>query len=197
MILYLMPRPRTFDREEVLDRALDAFWCTGYEATSMQDLVDAMGISRASLYNTFGSKHDLFMDVLKHYETQRMHRMIAALRDTSPVRRAIRNVFEHAADEAAATDRRGCLLTNTATELCARDAECAEVVQRTFARIEAAFEAALRRGQETGELPAALDAQALARFFTNNLQGLRVAAKTQPDRTALQDVVEVTMQTLA
>lgn len=191
-----MPRPRTFDREEVLDRALDAFWCKGYEATSIQELVEATDLSRASLYNTFDSKHGLFMEVLKHYETQRMHRMIATLRDTSPVQQALRDVFEHAADEAAAADRRGCLLTNTATELCARDAECAEVVQRNMARIEAAFEATLQHGQASGELPDTLDAKALARFFTNNLQGLRVAAKTQPDRSALQDVVEVTMQTL-
>lgn len=189
-----MPRPRTFDREEVLDRALDTFWCQGYEATSMQDLVDAMGLSRASLYNAFGSKHDLFMEVLKHYEAQRVERLVTALREMSPVSRAIRGVLEQAADEAVRPDRRGCLLTNTATELCARNAECAEAVQRNFARMEEAFATALRRGQATEELPGTLDPEALARFLTTTLQGLRVMAKTQPDRAALQDVVDVTMQ---
>ncbi len=191
-----MPRPCTFDREEVLDRALDTFWCQGYEATSVQDLVDAMGIGRASLYNAFGSKHDLFLEVLKHYEARRLNGLIATLRDTSPVRRAVRAVLERVVDEAAAPDRRGCLLTNTATELCARDAECAEAVRRNFARLEGAFEAAIRRGRAAGELPSTLDAKALARFLTNTLHGLRVAAKTQPDRAALEDVVRVTMNVL-
>jgi len=129
-----MPRPRTFDREDVLDRALETFWCQGYEATSMQDLVDAMGINRASLYNAFGSKHELFMEVLKHYEMQRLRRVIDTLRQASSAKEAIRDVFERAADEACTSDQRGCLLTNTATEMCARDAECAEQVQANFGR---------------------------------------------------------------
>lgn len=191
-----MPRPRTFDREEVLDRALDTFWYQGYEATSMQDLVDAMDISRASLYNAFGSKHDLFLEVLQHYEKQRLSQTLGTLHEVDSVKAAIRAIFEQTADEAACADRRGCLLTNTATELCARDAECAEQVQRNFARLEAAFEEALQRGQSSGELSDTLDLQALARFFTTSLQGLRVMAKTQPDRVALQDVVNVTMQVL-
>lgn len=192
-----MARPRAFDREDVLERALDTFWCQGYEATSMQDLVDAMDISRASLYNTFGSKHALFIEVLKHYEVQRIDRMIETLRRASSAKGGIRSLFERLADEAAAADdRRGCLFTNTATELCARDPACAEHVQRHFARVENAFEVTLRRGLETGELQTATDAKALARFLTNNLQGIRVMAKTQPDRAALQDVVEVTMQAL-
>lgn len=191
-----MPRPRTFDREEVLDRALETFWCQGYEATSVQDLVDTMGISRASLYNAFGSKHDLFMEVLKHYEAQRVDRTIEMLREGSSARRAIRDVFEHAIDEALTADRRGCLITNTATEMCARDAECAEQVQRNFARVERAFETALQRGQASGELSFSRDVTALARFFTNTLQGIRVMAKTRLDRVALEDVVQVAMQVL-
>lgn len=191
-----MARPRSFDSDTVLDRALDTFWRQGYEATSMQDLVDAMGISRASLYNAFGSKHDLFMTVLKRYEKQRLHAMIDTLQTADSVRAAIRSIFEKTADEAACPDENGCLLTNTATELCARDEECSERVRTNFRRMESAFEAALRRAQNTGELSAGIKPAALARYFTNALQGLRVMATTAPDRNALQDVVNVTMQAI-
>lgn len=191
-----MARPRSFDEREVLNRALDTFWRQGYEATSMQDLVDAMGISRASLYNAFGSKHALFIEVLKHYEQQRMHQLVERLRDASvPADEAIRTVLEHAAEDATAADGPGCLMTNTATEMCARDTECAERVQSTFARIEVAFEDALRRGQAAGELH--VDApRATARFLTNSLQGLRVMAMAHPNPSALRDVVNVTMQAI-
>ncbi len=189
-----MSRPRSFDESDVLNRALDAFWRQGYEATSMQDLVDAMGISRASLYNAFGSKHALFIEVLKHYEQRRMHKTVERLRDASmPAKDAIRDVLEQAADDATTTDGRGCLMTKTATEMCARDPECADRVHSSFARIEAAFEAALERGRAAGKL-AVDDVQAVARFLTNSLQGLRVMATAHTDPSALRDVVNVTMQ---
>ena len=191
-----MARPRSFDPDTVLDRALDTFWRQGYEATSMQDLVDAMGISRASLYNAFGSKHELFLDVLKRYEKKRLRTMMETLQTADSVRSAIRQIFEDTADEAACPDGRGCLLTNTATELCARDEECSERVRINFGQMESAFEDALRRAQDTGELSAQKNPTALARYFTNALQGLRVMATTAPDRAALQDVVNVTMQVI-
>lgn len=191
-----MSRPRSFDEDEVLDRALDTFWRQGYEATSMQDLVDAMEISRASLYNAFGSKHALFIAVLKHYREQRMRRIVERLRDAAtPAADAVREVLEQAAEDAAAANGRGCLMTNTATEMCARDTECAEHVQSTFARIEAAFEAALERGKASGELTVG-DTQATARFLANSLQGLRVMSMAQPDRSTLRDVINVTMRAI-
>lgn len=190
-----MPRPRTFDRDDVLDRALDAFWKQGYEATSMQDLVDAMGISRASLYNAFDSKHALFVEVLKHYEAQRMQALADHLRNVSvPASVAIRDVLEQAA---GTSDKRGCLMTNTATEMCMRDAECTARVQANFERVTAAFEDAIQRGQNAGELPQDHDPQALARYFTNALQGMRVMTAAHTDRAALDDVINVTMQMIA
>lgn len=189
-----MPRPRNFDRDDVLERALDAFWRQGYEATSIQDLVDAMGISRASLYNAFDSKHALFMEVLKHYEAQRMQAMVDRLCNPStPAPDAIREVLEQAASSDAA-DKRGCLMTNTAIEMCMRDAECTERVQVNFDRIESAFADAIERGQRGGDLSPGLDSQAMARYFTNALQGLRVMTAAHTDREALDDVVNVTMQ---
>ncbi len=189
-----MARPRSFDRDQVLNRALDAFWERGYEATSVQHLVDAMGISRASLYNAFGSKRELFMDVLRHYEACRMQDIVDCLRDPSTsAPSAIRWVLEQAAQSDAAGGR-GCLMTNTATEMCMRDAECAAQVQANFERLTDAFAAALRRGQEVGTLPPAPDPQAMARYLTNALQGLRVMTAAGTDEETLRDIVNVTMR---
>lgn len=192
-----MARPRNFDRDYVLDQALRAFWRHGYEATSVQTLVDAMGISRASLYNAFGSKHDLFIEVLRHYEAQQMERIIDRLRDASaPAPAAIRGVLE-AAGQSGSAQRRGCLMTNTATEMCRRDAECAEHVQANFERLTNAFAAAIKRGQDAGALPVDRDPRAAARYLTNALQGLRVMTAAGTDGEAIDDIVNVTMQVVS
>lgn len=190
-----MARPRSFDRDDVLDRALETFWDQGYEATSVQDLVDAMELSRASLYNTFGDKHALYVEVLQRYETEWVRRLLDTLQTPGDAVQAIRTLLERVADEAAACPKRGsCLLTNAATELAHRDDETADHVRSNLGRIEDAFGDVLRRGRERGVIrdDATVDAQ--ARFLTNTLQGLRVLAKTCPDRDALQDVVDVTLR---
>lgn len=192
-----MARPRSFDRDEVLDRALETFWDQGYEATSVQDLVDAMGISRASLYNTFGGKHALYVDVLRRYEHEWVRRLLDTLRSNDAPRGSIRTLLERVADEAAACPKRGsCLLTNSATELAHRDDETADHVRSNFERIEDAFEDVLRQGQRDGSIDASADVRAQSRFLVNTLQGMRVLAKTCPDRDALQDVVEVALDAL-
>lgn len=192
-----MARPRSFDRNDVLDRALETFWDQGYAATSVQDLVDAMGVSRASLYNTFGDKHTLYVEVLRRYESEWVRRLLDTLRTSDDAVDAIRLLLERVADEAAACPKRGsCLLTNAATELAHRDDETADHVRSNLERIQDAFENALQRGREQGTLrdDASVDAQ--ARFLTNTLQGMRVLAKTCPDRDALQDVVEMTLRAI-
>jgi TetR/AcrR family transcriptional repressor of nem operon len=192
-----MPRPRTFDDERVIDDALEVFWNQGYAGTSVQNLVDATGLNRASLYNAFGDKHGLFVRVLRRYESQWVARVIDALNEAASPKAAIRALFEQVAEEAATCKkRRGCLMTNAATELGAHDDATARRVRENFARIETTFEAAVRRGQSAGELSGGADARALARFLTSSLQGLRVMAKTGPDRAALQDVVDTTLRAL-
>lgn len=192
-----MARPRTFDTERVLDDALETFWRQGYAGTSVQDLVDATGLNRASLYNAFGDKHALFIAVLKRYENQRVGRVIDTLNAAESPNTAIRTLFENVADEAATCrQKRGCLMTNAATELGAHDEETAHAVQEHFARLETAFEAALRHAQSAYEIPRKADPRALARFLANSLQGLRIMAKIGPDRAALQDVVDTTLDAL-
>ena len=104
-----MARTREFDREEALDRAMHVFWDKGYEATSLSDLLDAMGIARQSLYDTFGDKHALFLEALDRYETHRLGQLQSCLETAPSVTRAFRDMFEGLVDESESVKRRGCM----------------------------------------------------------------------------------------
>jgi TetR/AcrR family transcriptional repressor of nem operon len=192
-----MARPRTFDTDEVLDRALETFWDQGYEATSVQDLVEATDVRRASLYNAFGGKHDLYLEALRRYEERWVGRLQETLGRAADPRQGIRAVLEAVADEAGECPQRGsCMLTNAATELGHRDPDTAERVAGHFRRLKSTFADALRRGQDEGVVDADTDVEATACFLLNTVQGLRVLAKTCPARADLQNVVDVAMKSV-
>lgn len=192
-----MARPQQFERETVLDRAMQTFWCQGYHATSVQDLVDAMGINRGSLYHAFGDKHGLFMAVLDHYGGAVRDRWLAELDRPGSARGAISRFFARLGDFAAADRRRrGCLMCNSAVELAPHDPEVAAKLTAGFAAIEAGFLRALMRARRQGEIGEGRDLRALARFLTASLQGLLVIAKAVPDRALLEDMVDQILSVL-
>ncbi len=192
-----MARPREFDREEVLDQAIEVFWQHGYEGTSVQDLVDHMGINRGSLYGAFGDKHRLFLAALHRYEETFHSTILQRLAQGGSAMRAVRRVFEDVVRECSCDEgRKGCLMTNSAIELAAHDRDTAALVAANFSRLEEAFLKALRTAQSDGELSEKQDPRALARFLTSSLQGLRVMGKACPDRVLLRDVVRVTLSVL-
>ncbi|MCB0197942.1 MAG: TetR/AcrR family transcriptional regulator [Anaerolineae bacterium] len=193
-----MARPREFDENTVLDKAMDLFWHKGYEATSIQELIATMGISRGSLYDSFGDKHALFVAVLKRYRQRSHDRFLQTLSQPGPVKVAIADMFYYVVNEALAdAKRRGCLMTNSTIELSPHDAEIAEVVQFNQQWVQEALYDALRRGQEQGEIAADTDIRALAQFLFNSLQGLRVVSKTTADRQALENIVSMTLSVVA
>jgi len=148
-----MARPKAFDREDVLDKATQVFWLKGYEATSIQDLVEATGINRGSLYNTFTDKAGLFGAVLGRYTDRSPARTLVANADDGPPRATIEAFFADLVHIGAADpERRGCLLTNTAVELAPVDAEVAAYVRRALAVMEDALARLVERGQFTGEI---------------------------------------------
>ena len=187
-----MARPREFDRDEVLDRAMEVFWARGYDRTSVQDLVDSMGIQRGSLYAAFGGKQQLFLDALDRYEQRFYESMQEALARDEPVRERIGRVFRNVVlDCACEGGRRGCFITNTAVALSEGDEETANRVRGNLRRVEDAFEGALAAdGTEPRK------ARAIARFLTNSLQGLRVLSRCCVDVDVLQDTVDVTLSVL-
>lgn len=192
-----MARPKEFEREEVLDRAIEVFWDRGYEAASVQDLVDQMGINRGSLYSTFGDKHRLFLEALDRYEEVFHAEILEMLTEPGSPRKAIERVFDSITRQCACeSGKRGCLLTNAAVELSGHDNETTNRVQANFTRLEAAFQQACKASMEKGEIRAHHDPRALARFLTSSLQGLRVMSKARPSRAHLRDITRVALSAL-
>jgi len=186
-----MGRKKEFDREEVLDRAIEAFWCKGYEATSVQDLLDGMGINRGSLYDTFGDKHTLFLAAIDRYYDSALAHTIETL-ETSPTARAgIERIVRDAADCGCEDrQRKGCLMTNSAVELAPHCLETAGRVARYYRQTEDALCRAVGRARAEGQLASRLDDRALARFISCAIQGLQVCSKVSPDRETLRDAAE-------
>lgn len=188
-----MGRPRSFDREEALEKAIHTFWAKGYEATSVQDLVTSMGIKRQSMYDTFGDKHALFITALRHYCQKVIGTNLEALRDPGSPLSNLRRFFQQKVDDLLkAGDLRGCLVTNSATERALFDLETSAEVTRGMRLMESAFEASLVRAREAGEIPPDTDTGALAAYLLNAVQGLFVIGKVGPQRRRLEQIVEVT-----
>ena len=193
-----MARPREFDEDAVLDAVMDTFWHYGYEATSAQDLVQATGLGRGSLYAAYTSKDGLFEQAMLRYN-QRSRENVDLLRGPGPVLDCLRTLLVGVVDDDLnAARKRGCLATNTAIERASRDAHVAELVRENFRIMRAGIQEAIERGQATGEIDAAGHAEDLAWFVFNAMQGLRVLAKTSTgkDRKRLVAIVDRTLRTL-
>ena len=191
-----MSRPREFDPDTALDAAMQTFWTRGYEATSLPELLDATGLARQSLYNTFGGKRALYLACLRRYVETGAGRMAEAARGL-PAREAIRASFQIVLAAPLADLRRGCFVVNSAAELAARDAEVARISAAALRQQERFFAEVLRKGVRDGEL--SLSQRRLeqtARFLMGALQGLRLVAKADPSSPALDDIVDVTLQVL-
>ncbi len=191
-----MARTKEFDQDLALDRAMRLFWSQGYEATSIQDLTDGMGIGRGSLYDTFEDKHTLFLAALDRYRATVSARLFAPLEEPIPVRMALRRVFDHVVEEAQAEEHHGCLMANATLELASRDATVRCRAAANLEGLEEKIGRVLARAQREGEIGVHHDPRALARFLFNALQGLRVTAKVTPDRTVLEDIARVTLSVL-
>ena len=182
-----MARTKEFDPDVALGAAMDLFWRRGYEATSMQDLVDHLGIGRASIYATFGSKHELYLRALDRYVARSDGRSLELLSRPGPALPAVRQFVRLFLTEALSDDR-GCLVTNTAVE-CPRDEPSARRVEFSWNGLETALTGALTRARDQGELAAGKDPHALARFLVTFMQGLRVMARV-PDEERMRDAVD-------
>ncbi len=193
----MVGRPKEFDVQGALERAMEVFWTHGYEATSVQDLVDAMGISRGSMYDTFGDKHALFSAAIEHYEctvTCGLEKMLAA--PGSPLA-AIRRCLGMLAGQSRSGPCRGCMATSAAVELSQHDPQVCAAVKRILRRIENAFHGALERAVKAGELDKRADTRSQARFLTGTAQGLSVMAKASASRATMRDIVDVAYGALA
>lgn len=184
-----MPWEKQFNKDEALDKAMQAFWTRGYEATSMQDLVDCTGVNRGSLYATYGDKRALFLSALQAYDERRRH-MLGVLEGRYPPREAIRKLFGNFIDDVSSTgSNRGCFMTNTALELAAHDPEIKKLVAAAQEDVEAFFLRMIKRGKAEGEFAEHVKPQDTARALLASLLGVLVLVRSRPDRAVLQSIV--------
>ncbi len=184
-----MGRPKEFDEHAALMKAMRLFWVHGYKATSIQDLVDGMGIGRGSLYGTFGGKRALFIRALRHYDQQRAG-LLKEISTSNPPRRAVLTPFEAVADSVLDEGTQdGCFLVNTALELSAHDAEIGSMVADGFADAEDFFRTTIVRGQASREISVGVDAASMAQLLHTLLLGMLVLARSRPEQVLLRSIV--------
>lgn len=192
-----MVRPKQFDREQALRSAMHLFWTKGYEATSIPDLLRHMGLSRSSLYETYGDKRALFIEAFDHYRHVG-ERKRDLLRNAESAREGIRSYFEMHID--FSLDERlpgGCLVTNTAVSLDAdADPDIRRMVEERFAGLEEEFYRLLEKGRRSGELDGRTNSRELARLFNGLSHGISVVARVNRDRRVLEDMVNAALALL-
>jgi TetR/AcrR family transcriptional repressor of nem operon len=189
-----MPRPRTFDEDRAIDAAMRLFWTSGYEATSTQDLCEATGLGRSSIYNTFTSKRDLFDRALRRYAERFTAAQLEVIQDAGlPIRERVRRILWTAV-EPDPDDPAGCFVINTIVELGPKDAEVAELIDRDHEAKLIALTTAIRAAQATGEVDPQQDATGLANYVFTVLGGLRVAARRNASPESQRAVVEAALR---
>lgn len=192
-----MARHKEFDREEALQKAMEVFWSRGYEAASLQELVERMGINRQSIYDTFGDKHALYLQALDRYRQIEGRRLVELLERPGSVKKSLRQLFEEVVEKAVRDrEHRGCFMGNATSELAGRCKETASRTCSNMATMEEAFYRALLRGKQEGEIKEIRDPRAVARFLHCMFQGLVLMGKARQDRKALNNVVRVTLSVL-
>ena len=186
-------RPRSFDREQALERAMHVFWRQGYEATSVSDLTRAMHINPPSLYAAFGDKEQLYLEALARYQQQRVESMAKWFDEEPTAKAAVRRLLTEAARELArAGAPRGSMLVFSAMQ-CSSEALQAKLAERR-ASVRAMLKMRIDRGIDEGELPRGTDSSALVDFYSAVFQGMSLQARGGASRKRLTATAEIAMR---
>jgi TetR/AcrR family transcriptional regulator, transcriptional repressor for nem operon len=189
-----MARLREFDTDAAVEAAVEVFRRRGYEATSVQDLVDATGVGRGSLYAAFDSKEGIYRAALERYRSSYADPLVDLLECGRPAGEVIREVLTALVDEIAGDrGQRSCLIVGAAVEMVRRDADVARQVGSTTRRLEDAFCSLIEAAQARGEIAGQRPARDLARFVIATIHGLRVLGAIRADRAELMTVAEVAL----
>lgn len=192
-----MPKTKQFDEKEVLVKAREVFSVKGYNGTSMDDLVQATGLSRSSIYDTFGDKHGLFLKSLNHYCCSQQGELEKQCAKTDAPRKKIRAIFDYTLKCILADKgQKGCLMVNMSMELNAVDKEVAAVSLKNMEDMENTFSALVKEGQAKGEIAKKFTPKALGRHLYSSLMGLRVTGMNRSDPDSLKEIVKLALSIL-
>jgi AcrR family transcriptional regulator len=187
-------RPRAFDMETALEKALEVFWKKGYDGTSLADLTETMGINKPSLYAAFGNKEQLFLKAIELYESRPCSFFLPALEQPTAYQVAEHMLYGAAMDMADTSHPQGCVVVQGA--LSCSEAAASVKAALTSRRVEGEQKLCARfeRAKQEGDLPATADAQTLARFLGTVLQGMAIQANNGATSEQLRQVAEMTLQ---
>lgn len=192
-----MGRPVEFDQDRVLEAAMQLFWRKGYEATSLDDLLRAMKLSKSSLYQSFGSKHALFEQCIGRYRSKLLADMQDSLSQARSGREFIERIFFSVANETKdETTRRGCLVMNTASEFAQRDPAIARLVSVSTRAFSNIFRYAVAQGQREGVIPAGKDPKRLADYLVSSMTGLRTMVKAGASARSVKETARIILVAL-
>lgn len=191
-----MPRVEDFNRADVIEKAKQVFWQKGYEATSMQDLVDAMGLNRSSIYNSFGGKMDLYRESIRTYQKESNAYLREALVAGDPME-ALESLFAKAIDSIVQDgDNKGCFNMNCRMEMAERDENLKDWLKGTEEHNLDLFAGIIRSGQEKGVINKNQSAAQYARYVMSGYQGLRVSGILNKERTELEAIASTILSPL-
>ena len=192
-----MARPKSFAEQDALHAAMETFWRKGYHHTSMQDLVDSMGINRASLYDTFTDKHTLYLNALERYRNLNCADMAEAMAGASTAKDKICAIFERVIIETLDDqEAKGCFMTNATLEMLPHYTDVQAIVCDNFAQLDTIFRQLLQAGRASGEFSTDLEADQVVPFLMSQLSGIRVLGKAIPNGAMLNQVMNMALAVL-
>ena len=191
-----MGRPVEYDQSKVLDSVVKLFWEQGYEATSMKNICEVTGLQPGSVYAAFGSKRTLFLAAIDAYFEQSIDNLKAILAGEGTPLERVRELFMYIVGDTCRKDSHGCLLVNALLETPADDAELRKRIAAMFRRLEVAIKEVLVEAATCGELDAGKDPAIQAKLLINNIFGLRVYAKLQPNGQVMREMVDDLLSSL-
>lgn len=192
-----MPWEKSFDEDEVVEKAMEVFWQKGFEPASMADLITGMGITRGSLYNAFGGKEQLFVKALLKYDRDHSRALMAEMAALDDPLRAIAALFDAIVAEAVAdAGKKGCLLVNTASEFTVHGEQINGIVRNALSDFEAFFLERIAAAQARKQIPASLDAGATAKGLMAMLVAIRVTSRGMFDEASLKTIADQALRLL-
>lgn len=192
-----MARPAEFDRDEVLERAMDLFWKTGYTATSVTDLVEATNLKPGSLYGAFNNKRDLFLTCIDVYAQRSLALISDIFEQAETPLQGIESFFDFLCQDLEADDiGKSCLLVNTVLELSSEDEEIRSIGAKYLDQIEKLFLAELEKAQQLGEIDKEVDIPDIATYLMSSIWGLRVLSCKRPDKSKYRAVIQNILRVL-
>ena len=185
-----MSRPAEYNRDSVINQATAVFWEKGYGKTSISDLVEATGLQPGSLYAAFGNKKGLFLEVVDQYNDAFIRRLRALRAADGAAIKKLHGVLEQIVEDACnGKAKHGCLTVNALLELSRHDDDISARLRGYNARVRKAVAWLVSDAQAEGDVSTERDPNEMASFIVNNIWGLRVMCKSQPDRASLESVV--------